>query len=215
MARRASFRLENKRRMPIWAGKSVCIIYSGFPRGRSRLGLRCAVCGLQVSGPGMLVHPTRGTLMVACRSIKVSDKIEEEAGQTYAEMEFVEANLAGGVSSGNVLFGIISSNLNAVSRDSFLRDYRPVQLSQPWRADVINTAQRLVDAVAKVTVQTMPVNASTQAWRDALKIQEVAQDDGLASIATNVETALNNGFIIIAENISDPVHRVQGHAATG
>ena len=166
-------------------------------------GALFAAC--EFPGPGMLVHPTRGTQMVACRNIKVTDKIEEEAGQTYAEMEFVEANLAGGVSSGNVLFGIISSNLNVVSRDSFLRDYHPIQVSQPWRADVINTAQRLVDAVARVVVQTIPLDASTQAWRDALKIKEVAQDDGLASIATNVESALNNGFIIIAESVSDPV----------
>src|SRR6187402_496026 len=28
-------------------------------------------------GPGILVHPTRGAVMVACRSIKLSDKIED------------------------------------------------------------------------------------------------------------------------------------------
>ena len=154
------------------------------------------------TGPGTLVHPTRGTAMVACRSIKVSDKIEEEAGQSSAEMEFVEANSIGGFAG--VLFGIISSNLNTTSRDSFLRDYQPQQVAQPWRGDIINTAQRLVDAVATTVVQTMPVNASTQNWRDAIRIQEVAQDDGLATSGTNVTTALSNGFIIVAESVSDP-----------
>src|SRR6187402_1835226 len=28
-------------------------------------------------GPGILVHPTRGAVMVACKSIKLSDKIED------------------------------------------------------------------------------------------------------------------------------------------
>jgi len=37
-------------------------------------------------GPGILVHPTRGTHMAACRSVKVSDKVEEEAGLTTAEL---------------------------------------------------------------------------------------------------------------------------------
>ena len=28
-------------------------------------------------GPGLLVHPTRGAFMAACRSIKISDSLEE------------------------------------------------------------------------------------------------------------------------------------------
>ncbi|MEY9493755.1 DNA circularization N-terminal domain-containing protein [Bradyrhizobium elkanii] len=154
-------------------------------------------------GPGILVHPTRGSVMVACRSIKVSDKIEDEAGQSSAEMEFVEANSIGGFAG--VLFGIISSGLNTTSRASFLRDYHPGQASQPWSRDVIDTAQRLVDAVARTTVQTISATASVQDWRDALKIQEVAHDDGLAANGVNVDSALYNGFQIIAQNITDPV----------
>src|SRR6187431_2033003 len=36
-------------------------------------------------GPGILVHPTRGTQMVACRMVKVSDQLEEGAGESTAE----------------------------------------------------------------------------------------------------------------------------------
>src|SRR5262245_33307215 len=53
-----------------------------------------AVC--ESPGPGILVHPTRGTVMAACRSCKVSDKLEEGQGETTAELEFVEANPVGG-----------------------------------------------------------------------------------------------------------------------
>jgi prophage DNA circulation protein len=175
-----------------------------------------AVC--ESPGPGMLVHPTRGTHMVACRSVKVSDKVEEEQGQSSAEMEFVEANTMG--SFGGLLFGIISSGLNSTSRDSFLRDYRPTAVSQPWSKDVIDRAQSLVDVTAKVTTQTMPEDATAQKRRDALKMEEVAQDDGLAASGGNVDEALSNGFYIIADNIQDPVNEFRvmkrlANAATG
>ena len=46
--------------------------------------------------------------------------------------------------SAGSLFGIISTDLIATSRASFLSDYRPTQVSQPWRSDVINKAQSLI-----------------------------------------------------------------------
>jgi prophage DNA circulation protein len=159
-------------------------------------------------GPGMLVHPTRGTVMAACRSVKITDKIEEAAGETTAELEFVEANPVG-TGLGGMLFGIISSALNTTSQTSFLRDYHPAQVSQPWSQDVISTAQRLVGAVSRVVVQSMPADASTQAWRDALKIEEVAVDDGLAASGVNVDRALTNGFVIISNNVQDFVAEFQ------
>jgi DNA circularisation protein N-terminus len=154
-------------------------------------------------GPGILVHPTRGTAMVACRSCKVSDKLEEAGGESTAELEFVEANPVG-TGLGGLLFGMISSALITVSRDSFVRDYQPTRVSQPWRADVIQTAQNLVAAVATVTKQTLPADAPLSEHRDVLRMEEVASDDGLATTAVNVDTALSNGFITIASNVTDP-----------
>ncbi|MGY2987717.1 DNA circularization N-terminal domain-containing protein [Bradyrhizobium sp. USDA 4508] len=154
-------------------------------------------------GPGILVHPTRGTVMAACRSAKITDKVEEEAGETYAELEFVEANPVTGIAG--VLFGIIATGLNATSQASFLRDYHPAQASQPWSSDVINTAQRLVDVTYRAAVQTFTAESTTQDWRDVLKMEEVATDDGLAADGVNVDRALSNGFVTIAENIDDPV----------
>jgi prophage DNA circulation protein len=154
--------------------------------------------------PGMLVHPTRGTHMVACRSVKVSDKLEEEQGQSTAEMEFVEANPVG-TGLGGFLFGMISSALNATSQASFLRDYQPASVSQPWRADVIDTAQRLITVVAAVTKQVLPPDAPASEHRDVLRMEEVAQDDGLAISGTNVDRALSNGFNTIPTYTTDPV----------
>ena len=67
------------------------------------------------TGPGILVHPTRGAVMAACRSAKVKDEIEDKAGETTADLEFVEANdPTTGI--GGLLFGIIATGLNVASR---------------------------------------------------------------------------------------------------
>jgi prophage DNA circulation protein len=154
-------------------------------------------------GPGMLVHPTKGTQMVACRSVKITDKLEDAAGETTAELEFVEANPVG-TGIGGMLFGMISSTLFATSQDSFMSNYQPTLASQPWRNDIINSAQQLINITANVTLQVLPPDAPVSERRDVLKMQEVAQDDGLAGKASNVDMALVNGFHTIPIYVSNP-----------
>jgi hypothetical protein len=156
-------------------------------------------------GPGILVHPTRGTQMVACRSCKVSDKLEEAQGESTAELEFVEANIAASVFGGS-LFGVLPDSLNTTSRDSFMVNYQPTQVSQPWRTDVINTAQKLVEATAKVVAQVITVAGSAEEWRKLLHMEQVARDDGLASLAVEVDEGMVNGMNMIANNVQD-AHR--------
>ena len=154
-------------------------------------------------GPGILVHPTRGAVMVACRSVKVSDKLEESAGETSAEMEFVEANIGFTGILGSI-FGIISTGLFAASQTSFLRDYRPTQVPHPWKLDVVNKAQSLLTTTATAATYTLVADSPTTDWHDVLNMQAVAADDGLALSAANVEKAMTDGFAIITRNIVDP-----------
>lgn len=154
--------------------------------------------------PGILVHPTRGTQLVACRMCKVSDKLEEGQGESTAELEFVEANPVGtGLGLGS-LFGIISTGLSGASTTSFLRDYQTQRIAQPWRGDIIDTTQSLVKATHDVLVQTFPVDASAAMWRSALRMEEVATDDGLAAIGAVVNAVEVRGFANITSNIQDP-----------
>jgi DNA circularisation protein N-terminus len=154
-------------------------------------------------GPGMLVHPTRGSFMAACRSVKVKDNAEEQ-GETTAELEFVEANEVGAGGSLGSLFGIIATGLNAASQGSFIRDYQPALVSQPWRAEIINTAQRLVEATAQATTRSLPADAPAQAYREVLKMEDVAKDNGLAASGAKVDKALSHGFLTIPSNLADP-----------
>lgn len=153
--------------------------------------------------PGILVHPTRGTHLVACRTVKVSDKVEEAQGETTAELEFVEANSAGSGIGGS-LFGIIASAVLAVSAASFRRDYTPVQVSQPWSRDIVASAQSLVKITHDALVQTFTPDTSSSQWRVALKMEEVANDPGLAASADYVDKAFTSGIYELTYNIQDP-----------
>jgi hypothetical protein len=154
-------------------------------------------------GPGILVHPTRGVVMVACRSIKVSDKLEESAGETTAEMEFVEANTGFSGILGSI-FGIISTGLFAASQASFVRDYTPIAVPQPWKTDVINKAQGLIWSIADVAEHVVVADSPASDWRAIFRMREVASDDGLALSATTVDDAMVQGFGVINRNIVDP-----------
>src|SRR5262245_29407463 len=152
-------------------------------------------------GPGILVHPTRGAFMAACRKCKVSDKIEDAAGETTAEMEFVEANI--GFSGIAGLFGIISSGLNISSRNTFYADYAPTRVAQPWRNDVVHTAQLMVATTAEVATHTLVADSPATQWRTVLHMNAVASDVSLASLAVEVDDSLSDGSKIIATNITN------------
>jgi DNA circularisation protein N-terminus len=157
----------------------------------------------QSPGPGMLVHPTRGTHMAACRSIKISDKLEESAGETTAELEFVEANLGFGGLIGS-LFGIISSGLFAASETVFLRDYRPTHASNPWGSQVTDTAQHLVAKTAQISSRVLVSDSPPNEWRKIYRMGEIATDNGLAAVATNVNSAMVDGYWLITMYDQDP-----------
>src|SRR5262245_30242449 len=162
----------------------------------------------QSVGPGLLVHPTRGAVMAACRSIKVKDQLEEEAGQTSAELEFVEANdVATGL--GGSIFGIISTAIAAVSQAAFLASYTPAVVPQPWQTDVIDTAQRMVASTSAAAEQVLTPASPQSLWKQVLSMNEVVTDDGLAADPVKVDNALTTGFSIISNNVTDPELRYQ------
>lgn len=159
-----------------------------------------AVC--ESPQPGILVHPTRGTHLVACRNVKVADNVEEQ-GETTVELEFVEANPVG-TGLGGSIFGIIASAVLTISSNSFKADYRPQTVSQPWSRDIVVSAQTLVQATHDALVQTFTPDTSTTQWRVALKMEEVAKDPGLAVQADYVDKAFVSGINELTYNIQDP-----------
>lgn len=151
-----------------------------------------AVC--EAPGPGILTHPTRGVILsAACRSLKVSDKVEEEQGVTYVDMEFVEANnWPNGLSLVGQLLGLVLSTVIAGSRASFTSRYKPLTV-QPFRqVAVISTAQDQITTIRNeyeratagedddIARQRILLDLDTLRTNQALAAQTDYMDKGLA-----------------------------------
>lgn len=95
-----------------------------FPGNDHIANASLLILACETPGPGLLVHPTRGILTVACTSCKVSDDIEEGMGVTNVDMEFVEANILGsGFQFGGLVSGLVMTGLALAVQSSFIARY--------------------------------------------------------------------------------------------
>lgn len=105
-----------------------------------------AVC--ESLGPGPLMHPTRGLVMVACKSIRVTDDPVEEQGCTYVDLEFVEANdWLNGLNFGGPLIAVVLSAITAAVELSFNQSYTPKEVPFYDRTALTSTASRAINSL--------------------------------------------------------------------
>jgi prophage DNA circulation protein len=166
---------------------------------------RALFAACESPGPGLLVHPTYGGVTVICKSAKVKDDVETDQGETKAELEFVEYNAVGLFGALTSLFGVSSSGANAASQAGFTTSYRPIQVSPPWKQDVVQRAQDLVSIAETHYTRLLKPDSPAVNWRSSLKMKEVVQDDGLAVEAKRVDDALTEattGISILTEDVT-------------
>jgi prophage DNA circulation protein len=155
-------------------------------------------------GPGLLVHPTYGGITVICKTAKIKDNVEEGQGESHAELEFVEFNAIGIFGALTSLFGVSSSGANAASQAGFTTSYRPIQISPPWKLDVVQRAQDLVSVAETNYTRLLTPSSPAVNWRSSFKMKEVVQDDGLAVEAKRVDDALTEattGISMLTEDV--------------
>ncbi|UPT53294.1 putative tail biosynthetic protein [Synechococcus phage Ssp-JY38] len=169
-------------------------ISARFQENNHILEAAALIAACELPGPGVLVHPTRGVLNVACRSLKVNDKIENEQGVTYVEMEFVEGNVwPNGLSLIGQFLGLALGTIIGAARTSFNERYQPSSVQQHRRAQVVQTEQ---DAIGQIRVQYEGVVSGTPAqdelttWRAIADMREVEGDDTLAADTEIADRAL-------------------------
>lgn len=156
---------------------------------------------VEATGPGPLLHPTRGFITAACVSLKITDKPEEEGGVTYADMEFVEANMwPNGFSLGGLLAGLAVGGIIGAARDSFKARYRPNTVQVFRQAGVVHAAQQQVDFVAGAYAQVTTDKLEDKQRNLVLNaMQSVSASTRLATSAINVDKALSLGMNAIAK----------------
>jgi prophage DNA circulation protein len=171
-----------------------------------------AVC--EIPGPGALVHPTRGIVTVACRSITVTDNPLEAQGVTFVDMDFVEANVWGnGFSLGSLLqTGLSLVSLIAVSGASFSRDYQS-RNAKPYNHDhVLATASGAItdvrDEYHAAAVRGAATNSNT--WSALADLERRATDISVLEDAEETFRTIRLGMSALSSALAtDPVAMYQ------
>lgn len=156
------------------------------------------IAAAESKGSGPLVHPTRGLINVACRSLKVSDDVMEGKGVTTLDFDFVEANdWPSGFSFGGSLFGIdISGILSAAS--SFLSDNYTPSTVRFYDADMVrDTAVQAVDQINVAYSQ----NTSTeeQFYRNISDLETIAANPSLLETGAQAYDVISKGMALVSQ----------------
>lgn len=159
---------------------------------------RALVALCEMPGPGLLVHPTQGVVTVACRSCKVSDSPEKEAGVTYVDLDFVEASI---FTSG---FGFVG-NLVALSLSAFLgstvssfqRRYQPANVRWYDARSVVSTMNDAVQQLQTGYLRASANENSQTKWQTVRDFRTITQDDFALNDADTAANVVQNSFSFI------------------
>lgn len=118
------------------------------------------IAAVESPGPGLLLHPTRGALTVACSSLRVSDNPNERQGETTFDAEFVEANISfAGFQFGGNLGGIDLVNIIDAVNVFFVDKYIPDAVRWYQSAQVAASAE---DVVSQISTQYQKATSQKQ-----------------------------------------------------
>lgn len=158
------------------------------------------IAAVESPGPGMLIHPTRGAVMVACTTLKVSDKIEDEQGVTYLDFEFVEGNEVGtSIPLGASFFGISMAGVSVALEISFKGKYsKPVRFNR--KNLVNNTAREGLAIVKDEFARSIRGTKDNRKW-SSLSIMDIAtQDPANFANADNVYELTSQSMLLMSSN---------------
>lgn len=168
------------------------------------------IAACQTPGPGLLIHPTRGAIMVICSRCGVSDDIETGQGVTNLDLEFIESEFTGGNGfSLTAALGIISLvAITAATRANISRNYDPAGVRYYQVPQVIESAR---GAIQKTLDQYNASTATTQSqttWRMVSSFNAAINDDTVIIDPDKYGTLLANGMATL-----DAATNGQGKAA--
>jgi prophage DNA circulation protein len=153
------------------------------------------IAACEFPGPGLLIHPTRGALTVACSRISVQDNPETSGGVTEVELEFVEANVLG---SGFLLSGMLGSvamtAITAAISGSISRNYSPATVRWYQAAQATGAGQA---AIAQIRDQYALATASAttdETWRTIADFNAIVNDPFILQDPDTFTKALTNGM---------------------
>lgn len=172
---------------------------SGAFRENSHIADAAAlIAACESPGPGTLVHPTRGTVQAACKSIKVKDNIEDGAGETTFDIEFVEANdWFGGFNFGGSISGIDISGVTAAVQTFFNTSFAPKGVTINSRQSVRAVTSSAVTQIYVSLNRAAGISNSQKYWKVASELKSIAETDVELDNKTRVWEAISGGLAAI------------------
>lgn len=156
---------------------------------------RQLITACEFPGPGLLIHPTRGALTVACSRISVRDNPETSMGVTEVDLEFVEANIIGsGFLFGGALGTIALAAITAAVGASISRTYSPETVRWYQSAQATSAGQQ---AIAQIMDQYSLATAAAptdETWRTLADFRAIVNDPFVLQDPAKFTKVLTNGF---------------------
>lgn len=161
------------------------------------------IAACESPGPGLLVHPTRGAVLVACTSLSVKDNAFEGQGVTEFDIEFVEANvIAGGFNLGSSLFGLSLTALFAATRDSFDDTYDPENVRYYLRNEVLETTGEAIGVIRDEFARAITSSTDNADWYTLATFNTTIEDTSNLYDAQKVFDTLENGSYTVAGKLA-------------
>lgn len=164
---------------------------------------------VETPGPGPLVHPTRGVIFAACKQLRVRDNPIEEAGVTYFDADFVEAEIfPNGLSLVGSLLGLVLTPLIEAEQESFESSYHPETVTFYDRTAVMQTSGTAVNSITTGYRQATAGTNDVKIYRSLAAFDTLVTDNGLLSNTTTMLAAMKDGMALI-DKYGAPVQKQQ------
>lgn len=160
------------------------------------------IAACETPGPGPLVHPTRGVVIVACRSLKISDDLENGQGVTTLDLDFVEANLIGsGFSLGQSVFGLPLASLFGAVAATFVDRFNINSVRYYDANEVRETASQAIITIRDRYTSETIADTSLANWRIISDMTQAASDGGTAQ--QTVDTIAKSMNLLASKTTGD------------
>lgn len=147
-------------------------------------------------GSGLLIHPTRGAILVLCSRCVISDEVEKGQGVTAVELDFIVDDgfgLGGFGLSG--LLGVISLvAITAATRSHLQRNYSPADARFYQAPQVLASARGAIEQVRDAYSMATATTSNQEVWQTISSFNAAINDQDVIASADQYGVLLTNSL---------------------
>lgn len=162
---------------------------------------------VEAPGPGILVHPTRGPIMVACQKLRIKDDPDAQIGVTTFDMDMVEANVLSlgiGLAITNLLGLDLTPLVDAVS-EFFTSNYRTANLPFYDMPTVLASSTAAINSIYTGYQQAAANSTDIKVYRGLASFKNLSTDVSQLLDTPTMLTAMTNGYALVDKYADDSI----------